>query len=203
MVFGRKISTNDVDDSANEGATYVPDLSNSYPYLPERTMFIPYPEDLTNEFKSVSVFINRRQTRKRERLESKVRLPDDCTHVGLFMDSGKTEPGKYGLIKKVWTFVKEQRIDDDEPNHIFETEKLLHEKESPGFHDYSEREYKICFTKRTKIQGQATTYEPLLDDSNMYPYLTIWVGKSEEDYKIQQQSVVVDSESDDDSVANF
>jgi hypothetical protein len=179
MVFGEKLE-DELEHDKDEADVFVPNLSKLYPYLPKRTIWIPFADDLNDKFAQMSVFINRKQTRKRERLESKVSLPDDCTHVGVFMDSGKKESDAKGRPKTVWTLVKERRIDDEEPNHVFAMGELLNDESGIGYHNNDAREYRICFTKRSRVQGQATVYTPLLTDREIYPFLTLWVGKEEE-----------------------
>lgn len=203
MVFGEQIHEESMNDPSNDNdelVHYSPHLSKTYPYLPKRTIWIPFAEDLEDNFSNISVFINRKQTRKRERLESKVSLPDDCTHVGLFMDSGRKEPDAKGRPKTVWTFVKERRIDDDDPNHLFHMSELVNNESSVGYHDNDAREYRICFTKRSRVQGQQTVYFPLLSDRETYPFLTVWVGKEEPTETLLDSS---DISSDDESVSIF
>ena len=199
MVFGEKVVDDDfMEENEDIDHSYVPYLSKNYPYFPKRTVWIPYSEDLSDAYAEMSVFINRKQTRKRERLESKVPLPDDCTHVGIFMDSGRKEPDAKGRQRTVWTFIKEKRIDDEEPNHLFPMGELLNDPNSIGYHNDVAKEYRICFTKRTRVQGQPTQYTPLLHDRDIYPYLTVWVGKEEEVETYKQDSS--DESSDEESV---
>lgn len=202
MVFGEKYE-NEEDYKDDEADVYAPLLHRSYPYLPKRTIWIPFADDLSDKYAQISVFINRKQTRKRERLESKVSLPDDCTHVGIFKDSGKKEPDAKGRPKTVWTLVKEKRIDDEDPNHLFAMNELLNTEGEIGFHNNVAQEYRICFTKRSKVvesNGQKTTvYTPLLGDNEIYPFLVLWVGKEEEVEELNGDTS--DDSSDEESVS--
>ena len=200
MVYGEKYD--DDDNNVDEMDVFAPLLSRTYPFLPKRTIWIPFSDDLVDKYADVSVFINRKQTRKRERLESKVSLPDDCTHVGLFMDSGKKEPDAKGRPRTVWTLIKEKRIDDEEPNHSFPMNELLNTPGGVGYHKNEAQEYRICFTKRSKVEvkGQRTTlYSPLFSDIQIYPYLIFWVNKEEDLEELVNDSS--DDSSDEESVS--